>query len=138
VVGSAGWFDYQAAWIDPSGSDPGYQRIEPTAFRPALGAGVTPFTGLRFGFAWTQGPYLNDEIEYGLPHGSQWRDYTQRVVGLDFQYSRGYLELNGQWLLTNYEVPYRDSVPDDSSYYLELKYTWTPRLYGAVRYQVSK
>jgi hypothetical protein len=136
VVGSAGWFDYQAAWIDPSGSDPGYQRIEPDrAFRPALGAGVTPFTGLRCGLSWTQGPYLNDEIEHDLPYGSQWRDYTQRVVGLDFQYSRGYLELNGQLLRTNYEVPYRDSAPDDSSYYLELKYTWTPRLYGAVRYQ---
>lgn len=136
VVGTAGWFDYQAAWIDPSGSDPGYQLIEPDrAFRPALGAGVTPFTGLRFGLSWTQGPYLNDEIEHALPDGSQWRDYTQRVEGLDFQYSRGYLELSGQLLRTNYEVPYRDSAPDDSSYYLELKYTWTPRLYGAVRYQ---
>jgi hypothetical protein len=136
VVGSAAWFDYQAAWIDPSDTDPEYQAIEPDrAFRPALAVGVTPFTGLRFGLSWTQGPYLNRETNDNLPDGRQWRDYEQRAQGLDVQFSRGYLEFNGQLVRTHYEVPYHDSAPDDSTYWLELKYTWTPRLYGAVRYQ---
>lgn len=136
LVGSAGRFDYQAAWIDPSGTDPDYQAIEPDrAFRPALGVGVTPFTGLRFGLAWTQGPYLSRETNDNLPVGRRWRDYDQRALGIDVQFSRGYLEFNGQLLRTHYEVPYHDSIPDDSTYWLELKYTWTPRLYGAVRYQ---
>jgi hypothetical protein len=136
LVGSAGWFDYQAAWIDPSDADPDYQAIEPDrAYRPALAAGVTPLTGLRFGLSWTQGPYLNREANDHLPTGHQWRDYDQRALGFDLQFSRGYLEINGQLLRTHYEVPYHDSVPADSTYWLELKYTWTPRLYAAVRYQ---
>lgn len=136
VVGSAGWFDYQAAWIDPSDTDPGYQAIEPDrAFRPALAAGVTPLTGLRLGLSWTQGPYLNRETNDKLPSGRQWRDYEQRALGFDVQFSRGYLEFNGQLMRTDHEVPYHDPAPDDSTYWLELKYTWTPRLYGAVRYQ---
>ena len=141
ITGSAGWFDYQAAWIDPSDtdtddSDPDYGAIEPDrAFRPALAAGVTPLTGLRFGLSWTQGPYLNRETNDNLPSGRQWRDYEQRALGFDVQFSRGYLEFNAQLMRTHYEVPYHDSVPDDSTYWLELKYTWTPRLYGAVRYQ---
>jgi len=136
VVGSVSWFDYQAALIDPSGDDPGYQAIEPdSAFRPALGLGVTPFTGLRFGVTWTRGPYLNRESNHYLHDGSSWRDYKQRVWGLDMQFSRGYLEFNGQWLWTNYQVPYHGTSGEDSTWYLELKYTWTPRLYGAVRFQ---
>lgn len=142
IVGSAGWFDYQAAWINPSDtapdydSDKDYGAIEPDrAFRPALAAGVTPLTGLRFGLSWTQGPYLNRASNDNLPGGRGWRDYKQRAFGFDVQFSRGYLEFNGQLMRTHYEVPYHDSVPDDSTYWLELKYTWTPRLYGAVRYQ---
>jgi len=136
LVGAVGWFDYQLAWIDPSGEDPAYQAIEPdSAFRPALGAGVTPFTGLRFGLSWTEGPYLAGEVADDLPQGVHWRDYDQRVLGFDVQFSRGYLELNGQWLRNEYELPYGNSDTDYSSYYLELKYTWTPRLYSAVRYQ---
>ena len=136
IVGSVGWFDYQAAWIDPDDTDPDYAAIEPdSAFRPALAAGVTPMTGLRFGLSWTEGPYLNRASNDHLPGGRQWRDYEQRALGLDVQFSRGYLEFNGQLLRTHYEVPYYRSVPEDSAYWLELKYTWTPRLYGAVRYQ---
>ena len=136
VAGTAGWFDYQAAWINPSDSGSGYQAIEPgSAYRPALGAGVTPVIGLRFGLSWTQGPYLNPAIEDYLPRGGHWRDYEQRVLGFEFQFSRGYLEFNGQLLRTRHEVPYRGALPADSTYYLELKYTWTPRLYGAVRYE---
>jgi len=135
IVGSADWFDYQLAWVDPSRSDGDYQVIEPDpAFRPVLSAGVTPFTGLRFGLSWTRGPYLNREVENHLPAGSRWRDFDQDVVGLDFQFSRGYLEFNGQLLRTGHEVPGHEADPEDLSYFLELKYTWTPRLYGALRY----
>jgi len=136
VVGSAGRFDYQAALVDPAGSDSDYQSIEPdSAFRPALGFGVTAFTGLRIGLSWTQGPYLNDDITRYLPAGRSWRDYEQRVRGVDFQFSRGYLEFNGQLLQTRYDVPYHDETGDDTAYYLELKYTWSPRVYSALRYQ---
>jgi hypothetical protein len=136
VAGSAGWLDYQAALIDTPASDPDFQAIDPdSAYRPVLGFGVTPLTGLRIGFTWTQGPYLNREISPYLPAGRQWRDYDQRVMGLDLQFSRGYLEVSGQVLQTRYEVPILGRTDDYTTYFLELKYTFTPRLFGAVRYQ---
>jgi hypothetical protein len=135
MSGSTGWFDYQAALLDPSGIDTQYRAIEPdSAFRPEFGFGVTPFTGLRFGMTWSKGPYLGHQINDDLPLGDHWRDYDERVTGIDFQFSRGYLELNGQALRTRRDVPYREPVKD-TTWFLELKYTLMPRLYVAARYQ---
>ena len=135
AAGSADWFDYRAALLDQPDINPGYIPVDPdSAFRPALGFGVTPFTGLRFGFSYTKGPYLNRQLNAYLPPGTGWRDFDQRVMGFDFQFSRGYLELNGQLVVSEYEVPFQREDTDDTSYYLELKYTWTPRFYGALRF----
>ncbi|MFC1719755.1 porin [Pseudomonadota bacterium] len=140
LAGSSGWFDYRAAYLDLPAGNGNYGAVQPdSSFRPALGFGVTPFTGLRFGITYTQGPFLDRHTAY-VPPGTSSADFDQRVWGLDFQYSRGYLELNGQWVNFRYEVPYYYEDTDDTSWYLELKYTWTPRLYGAARfgkYQVS-
>ncbi len=139
AAGSSGWLDYRAALIDQPDINPGYLAAEPdSAFRPALGFGVTPLTGLRFGFSYTQGPYLNRQSNEYLPPGTDWRDFDQRVLGFDFQFSRGYLELNGQLVVSEYEVPFHSESSDATSYFLELKYTWTPRLYGAVRLEKNK
>jgi len=136
AAGSSGWLDYRAAIVDQPDLNPSYILVEPgSAFRPALGLGVTPFTGLRFGISYTTGPYLNHNVDAFLPPGTSWRDVEQRVLGFDFQFSRGYLELNGQLVVSKYDVPFRDERTDDTSYYLELKYTWTPRLFGAVRFE---
>lgn len=135
LSGSAGWFDYQAALLDPSGNDVEYRTIDPdSAFRPELGFGVTPFVGLRFGMTWSKGPYLNNEISDDLLPGDHWRDFDERLTGFDFQFSRGYLEFNGQVLRTRRDVPY-DENAEDTTWFLELKYTLTPRLYVAARYQ---
>ena len=139
AAGSSGRLDYRAALLDLPDLNPSYIPAEPdSAFRPALGFGVTLFTGLRFGFSYTKGPYLNRQLGAYLPPAADWRDFEQRVVGFDFQFSRGYLELNGQLVVSEYDVPFHSEGTDDTAYYLELKYTWTPRLYGAVRYQKSE
>ena len=139
AAGSSGWLDYRAALLDLPEINPGYIIVDPdSAFRPALGFGVTPFTGFRFGFSYTKGPYLNRQLGAWLPPGTDWRDFDQRVMGFDFQFSRGYLELNGQWVESQYDVPFHSVDTDDTTWYLELKYTWTPRLYGAVRYKNSE
>jgi hypothetical protein len=134
VAGSSGWFDYRAAYLDLPAVNGNYGVTQSgSAFRPALGVGVTPLTGLRFGVTYTQGPYLDRDGAY-VPQGSNWRDFDQRVWGFDFQFSRGYLEFNGQLVNFRYEVPYYFERTDDTSWYLELKYTWTPRFYGAARF----
>lgn len=135
AAGSSGWLDYRAALVDQPDIKPEFIPVDPDSdFRPALGFGVTPFPQLRFGFSYTKGPYLNDQLKAYLPSGTGWRDFDQRVIGFDFQYSRGYLEFNGQLVVSRYDVPFQSEDTDDTSYYLELKYTWTPRFYGAMRY----
>jgi hypothetical protein len=136
AAGSSGRLDYRAALLDRPDINPELSPIVPDpAFRPALGFGVTPITGLRFGVSWTKGPYLNSQLNSQLPPGVSWRDFDLRIAGFDFQFSRGYFELNGQLVFSEYEVPFGYENPDYMSYYLELKYTWTPRLYGALRFQ---
>lgn len=137
AFGSSGWLDYRAALLDQPDINPDFIPADPdSAFRPALGFGVTPFPGLRFGFSYTKGPYLNRQLKTYLPPAAGWRDFDQRVLGFDFQFSRGYLELNGQLVVSKYDVPFQSEGTDDTSYYLELKYTWTPRLYGALRFGI--
>lgn len=139
AAGAFGWFDYRAALIDLPEVYDDYLPVDPdSALRPALGGGVTPLTGLRFGFSYTKGPYLNDELDTFLPPGTGWRDFDQRILGFDFQFSRGYLELNGQWVFSKYDVPFRGEGTDNTNYYLELKYSWTPRFYSAVRFKHSE
>jgi hypothetical protein len=139
AAGSSGWLDYRAALVDQPDIKPDFIPADPeSAFRPALGFGVTPFPELRFGFSYTEGPYLNRQLNPGLPAGTGWRDFDQQVLGFDFQFSRGYLEFNGQLVVSRYDVPFHSYSTDDKSYYLELKYTWTPRLYGALRYGNNK
>jgi hypothetical protein len=139
AAGSSGSLDYRAALLDQPDINPGYIPFDPdSAFRPALGFGVTPFTGLRFGLSYTEGPYLNRQLGAYLPPGTDWRDFDQRILGFDVQFSRGYLELNGQYVVSKYDVPFRSERTDDTSYYIELKYTWTPRIYGAVRFEKNE
>lgn len=136
VTGSQGLFDYRAAFVDEPDYNLDFVAIDPgSAYRPVLGFGFTPVFGLRVGASYTDGPYLNSRLSAFLPKDSSWRDFDQRVVGLDFQFSRGYLELNGEWAEKDYEVPFRSGQFEDSRFFLELKYTFTPRFYAAGRYQ---
>jgi len=136
AAGSTGILDYRAALLDRPDINPELSSIDPdSALRPAFGMGVTPFTGLRFGLSWTRGPYLYRDLNDHLPSGISWRDFDLRIAGFDVQFSRGYFELNGQLVFSEYELPFGNGSPDYTSYYLELKYTWTPRFYGALRFQ---
>ena len=134
VAGSAAWLDYRAALVDLPPIDPEYLPSDPgSALRPDVGLGVTPFTGLRLGLAYTNGPYLNNNVSADLPPGSGWKDYDQRVWGIEFQFSRGYAELNSELVFTRYDVPFQSESTDVMGYFVEFKYTLTPRFYCAFR-----
>ncbi len=139
AAGSSGKLDYRAAWVNEPDFNHYYIPIYPSsALRPVLGFGVTPIQALRFGLSYTKGPYLNRRLEAYLPPGNGWKDFDQSILGFDFQFSRGYLELKGQLVVSRYEIPFQPQRSDDTSWYVELKYTWTPRLYGAVRFGVNR
>ena len=69
-----------------------------------------------------------------LPPGTTLRDYTQRAVGFDLQYTIRHFEAYGEGILTNFKVPNVSQRLGAKGYYLELKYTWLPRLFTAVRW----
>ncbi len=134
VGGSSGWLDYRAALVDLPPIDAEYLPSDPgSALRPDVGFGVTPLTGLRLGLAYTKGPYLNKHLSGDLPPGSDWKDYDQRVWGIEFQFSRGYAELNSELAFTRYDVPFQTGGTDVMGYFAEFKYTLTPRFYFALR-----
>lgn len=103
--------------------------------RPALALGVTPVVGARFGIFATRGSYLGGEVQDEIPAGSRWQEYGQTVLGFDVQFSRGYFELNGEFANSSYEVPTFDRNSRGVAWFLEPRYTFTPRLFGAVRYE---
>ncbi len=137
VSGSQGKFDYRVAYIDQPDFEEDEDLLAPdSAFRPVIGVGYTPFFGLRLGASYTEGPFLSRFYNDSLPDGVSWRDFDQRVVGLDFTYSHEYLELNGEWSRKTYQLPFLDPDLEEVNYFIELKYTLTPRWYAAARLQV--
>ena len=132
VAGSASVFDWRAAVLSKPMTHEGY-TVEPSHTpRPAVGAGITPFVGFRLGASATMGPYLNHELAPTLLAGREWRSYRQRLVAADMQLSRGYFEAFAELARGSYDVPGGEPVAG-LTWYVETKYTFTPRLYGAVR-----
>ena len=138
-------FDYRAAVV----TLPVYREDyvpEPTATpRPAVGAGFTPTTGVRVGVSATWGPYLNDElpttllVEAGQADGET--DGTRLFTALsaalsDVPHDRA----AGVILITDgrvHDVPSEagsePTVVRGLAYYVDAKYTLTPRLFVATR-----
>jgi hypothetical protein len=132
VSGAASVFDWRAAVLSKPLTHEDY-TVEPShAPRPALGVGITPFTGVRLGASATVGPYLNRELAPTLLAGRSWRSYKQRLVAADLQLSRGYFESFAEIAHGSYDVPGRAAL-SGITWYAETKYTFTPRVYAAVR-----
>lgn len=125
-------FDYRAAMVSlPTTHD--YYEPKPTPrLRPAIGGGITPITGLRLGGSFTAGSYLNRGIDTVQLFGKSWDDYQQQVVAADLAYSRGYLETHAEAARGTYDIPGANAITG-ITYYGEVKYTFTPRLYLATR-----
>jgi len=131
--GQVSRFDYRVALLDLPLINEKYVPEPGTILRPALALGITPRTGLRLGGYATRGTYLNRDLDLFLPAGAGWRDFEQRIVGADIQFSRGYLELNGDFARSSYDVPAQARAVRGKAYFIELKYTWTPRFFTALR-----
>lgn len=131
--GALGPLDYRAALVSLPVTDEEYFPEAAARLRPALGFGVTPVIGLRLGASYTAGPYLNPDLSSRLLAGAPWTAFRQRVGAVDARFSRGYFELFAELQASRYEVPQQTSPVRGTAYYVEAKYTWTPRLFTAVR-----
>jgi hypothetical protein len=133
LTGQASRLDFRAALLDRPFVNERYVPGPGRALRPALAAGVTPVVGTRLGAYATRGPYLGPEVAPMLTPGEDWRDFRQAVYGIDAQFIRGYFELNGDFARSSYEVPGAARSVRGRAYYLEPKYTWSPRFFTALR-----
>jgi hypothetical protein len=133
VGGQAARFDYRVALVDRPFVNENYVPETGRALRPALAAGFIPFVGTRLGAYATRGPYLGPRVASSLSPGEAWRDFDQAVYGLDAQFSRGYFELNGDFARSSYEVPGGGRSVRGRAYFIEPKYTWSPRFFTALR-----
>jgi len=133
VTGKVAFFDYRAAVIDRPLANADYVPTGDRAWRPALELGFTPIIGLRLGAYATAGPYLGDAVTPMLPAGTHWRQFDQQIAGVELEFSHGYFELNGDIAFSAYDVPTQSSRSRGQAWFLEPKYTWTPRLFTALR-----
>ena len=134
--GSAGRFDYMVAVLDNPLWKQAYDSQPESYPRPALAAGVTPLVGLRLGGYATRGPYLSQlsKSEDWLFPEDQLADFEERAYGLDLQYSVAHFELNGDMTQASMEVPYA-GMARGRMYYVEPRFTISPRWYVAARYE---
>jgi hypothetical protein len=130
-------FDYRLAAVSLPVFHAGYVPIPTAALRPAVGAGFTPFTGLRIGGSATWGPYLNSSFTSAQLAGQSWQHYQQRIVALDLAYSRDYLEVHAEWGQGAYDVPGMADAVTGVTWYGEAKYALGPRFFVAARYEVN-
>ena len=131
--GATAHFDYRAAVMDLPVTHEDYFPDPSPAWRPAFGAGYTPTPEFRIGASVTWGPYLNDELGAAIPAGVDWKSYGEKILAFDTRISRGYSELRAELAFSEYEVPNQAEPIDGLTYYIELKQTFAPRVYAAVR-----
>jgi hypothetical protein len=125
-------FDYRVGVLSKPVWHEDYTPDPSSAWRPAIGVGVTPFTGVRIGASATTGSYLGSDDAVFIA-GEDWRRYKQHVVAADLQLSRGYFEANAELARASYDVPERAEAAKGLTWYVETKYTFTPRFYLAAR-----
>ena len=135
VSGATDRVDYRAALVSLPISHESYMPDPSSRYRPAVGGGVTPTAGVHVGVSATWGPYLNETLSTALLRGRRWDSFRQRLVAVDAEVSRGYLETHAELARSSYDIPQRDGTLAGLTYYLEGKYTIAPRVYVAARYE---
>ncbi len=134
VYGNPRTFDYRFAVVNSSIANPldlgePGQRIQWVG-----GGGCTIVPGFRLGTSLAEGPFLSGSVGPRLPPGTSLRDYTQRAIGFDVQYTLHHFEAYAEGIFTNFNLPNINQRLGASGYYLELKYTWSPRVFTAARW----
>jgi hypothetical protein len=137
VSGRLGKFDYAAEMKNSSlASRPeSWDATEVGFDHPSFSArlGFRPNQMWNFGFSASEGPYFRTEAEQTLPRGRDIDDYREFVFGQDISFAWHHLQLWAEFYEARFEVP-RVGNADTFAYYLEAKYKFTPRLFGALRW----
>lgn len=138
VFGNSGRFGFRAAAMnsapssDPVQWDPDFRQKWNYSWVGHVDYRFSP--ELNVGVSYNHGPYSLDSIIEQLPEGHSINDYIQVMWGLDATYTRGKIAVRLELIHDTWEVPNVHEYPRDISYYLEVKYKFSPGLFGALRY----
>ena len=102
--------------------------------RPAVDAklALDPNEAWHFGISAGEGSYLRPNA-YPLPNGTDFGEYRQYLLGQEMSYARGHLQLWAEAFESRFQIPELGNA-DVFAYYVEMKYKFTPQLFGALRW----
>ena len=95
--------------------------------------GFRPNEMWNFGVSASEGAYFQKEAEPTLPSGHGIGSFREYVVGQDASFAWHHLQLWAECFETRFDVPYVGKA-DSLAYYFESKYKFTPRFFGALRW----
>jgi hypothetical protein len=95
--------------------------------------GFRPNVMWNFGLSVSSGTYLRPEAAPTLPHNRDIGDYRELLVGQDISFAWRHLQLWAEFYEVQFQVP-RIGDANTFAYYFEGKYKFTPRLFGALRW----
>ncbi|HZE98932.1 MAG TPA: hypothetical protein VE981_18125 [Planctomycetota bacterium] len=96
-----------------------------------LHLGYVVDASLTVGASLSRGPYDRHDAG-GIPAGRDTGDFPQTLAGVDVQYAIGAVEICAEAYWTRIKAPLIDDL-DLCSWYAEVKYTFLPGLFGALR-----
>ena len=85
------------------------------------------------GVSASRGSYLREFAQSSLVPGTSRGDYRQLVLAHDVSFAWHHLQIWGEVYASRFEIP-RVGDADTLAYYLEAKYKFTPRFFGALRW----
>ena len=133
ISGKMSYGDYRLGVVSLPLYNERYMPKPRAAAHFAVGGGLTPTAGVRIGASATHGPWLRDDMDAATLRGQPWHSYDQRVIAFDAELSRGYADFHGELAHAWHEVPGRARMLHGSSWYAELAYAVTPRVFAALR-----
>jgi hypothetical protein len=133
ISGKRSFGDYRVGVVSLPIYNARYMPTPTPTAHIAVGGGVTPVAGIRIGMSATRGPWLRDDLGAAALRGQSWRSYDQRIVAFDAELSRGYADFHGELAHAWREVPGRAHMAPGMSWYGELAYAFTPRIFAATR-----
>jgi len=95
--------------------------------------GFRPNEAWNFGFSASEGPYFQRQAGPTLPPGRDIDDFLEYVLGQDASFAWHHLQVWAEVYEARFEVPTVGDA-DTLAYYVEIKYKFTPQLFGAVRW----
>ncbi len=138
IFGDFSSFEYKAAVTDGSLSNPTSRSNDGFQYMAQINFKYEP--GLRVGVGYGYTSYLNDnaadyvQVEDTYGYGTadiKDEDYKSQIINAVFEYSANYFEVLSEFVNIWYHSGYDKKKIGLNSYYIEGKYKFSPRIYGA-------